>query len=193
MSQELPPIATANARHEEFVRLLGAYQGRIYGFVFTLLPHRTEAEELLQQVSVTLWRKFDTFDRSGDFVRWACGVAYNEIRHHRRARGREQRAMSEAVMQRAMSEAVMQRVRDARLECSQELDERREVLGSCLEQLSPKDRLLIECYYYRGKVTADEVSKAVGRSTQAVYKSLQRIRLALHQCIEQRLTGEDSQ
>jgi RNA polymerase sigma-70 factor (ECF subfamily) len=164
------------------MRLLAAYQGRIYGFVFTLVHNRSETEELLQQISIVLWHKFDTFRPEGDFVRWACGVAYFEILHHLRSKNREVRAISES---------LLQKLRDHRLEHGDLLEQRRDALGFCLERLGAQDRTLVEQYYFCGNVTASDVSQKIGRSVEAIYKSLQRVRLALHQCIEDRLARED--
>lgn len=170
------------ARQEEFARLIGAHQGRIYGFVYTLLPHRSEAEELVQQISVVLWKKFDTFEQDGNFVSWAYGVAYNEVLHYLRSRNREQRAVSIA---------VLERLRDARLQRDDLLDRRREALNECLKRLGSRDHSLIDGYYFRGEQSVRKLSDATGRSVDAIYKSLQRIRAMLHECIERSLARQE--
>jgi RNA polymerase sigma-70 factor (ECF subfamily) len=187
MTLESP--SNADSRNEDFVRLIGAHQGRIYGFVFTLVPRRSEAEELVQQISVVLWRKFDSFtpdgnDRDGAFVSWACGVAYYEVLHYLRSLKREQHAMSTA---------ALERLRDARLQRTDVLDRRREALTECLKRLAGQDRSVIDAYYFEGIQDVKQIADATGRSVDAIYKSLQRIRSALHDCIESRLAREESE
>ena len=43
---------------EEFVRLFSKSQHRILGFVHTLVPNLAEAEDILQETSVILWKKW---------------------------------------------------------------------------------------------------------------------------------------
>ena len=45
---------------------------------------RADAEELFQETNLTLWRTWDRYDASLDFVRWAYGIAHNEIRNFAR-------------------------------------------------------------------------------------------------------------
>ena len=68
-------------------------------------------------------------------------------------------------------------------------DHRRVALAACLQRLPEKSRdLLTRCY--GTETTIRDVAAGLRRSTEAVYKSLQRVRLALHQCIERRLAEE---
>jgi len=60
---------------EQFVRS----QGRVYAYIVTLLPNRDDAEEVFQQTSLALWKKWQEFDPKRDFVRWACGMAHLEV------------------------------------------------------------------------------------------------------------------
>lgn len=175
------PASLDESRHEEFVRLLSASKGRIFAFIFTLIPRRADAEELVQDVSIVLWRKFQTFRAEDDFVRWACGIAYLEVLHFLRSRSREERAISEV---------LLSKLRDHYLNQQTLLDDRRSALDECLKKLCEKDRNLIDHYYFRGKVTAAEVASAIDRSVAAVYKSLERIRLTLHRCIESAATED---
>lgn len=62
---------------------------------------------------------------------------------------------------------------------------------ACLEQLTARNRDLINrCY--AGTHTIRRVAEELNRSAVSVYKSVQRIRLALHRCIEQRLSLEEA-
>ena len=67
----------------------------------------------------------------------------------------------------------------------------REALATCLEKLSKKDRSLVAHRYLEG-ATTKTVASTVGRSVDAVYKSLQRIRSALLACIRRTLAMEES-
>ena len=40
----------------EFVRLLLRHERRIYAFIRSLLPNRDDAEDVLQETSIVLWK-----------------------------------------------------------------------------------------------------------------------------------------
>ena len=78
-----------DTRLQQFVELFVRNQNRIYRFIMTLIPNRTDADDLFQQTSLTLWKTWARYDSRQDFVKWACGIAHNEVRNHlRKVRGR---------------------------------------------------------------------------------------------------------
>jgi RNA polymerase sigma-70 factor (ECF subfamily) len=177
-----PVHAPDPTRHEEFVRLFGLNQGRVFAFLLTLLPTYADAEEVLQQTSIVIWRKFDQFDSQGDFVRWACGIAYREALNFLKRQRRDRHAFGETVLEKVAAE---------RLDRAGVLDRRRTALEKCLQKLNPRDRQTVEHYYYRGRTTASDVAAALGRPVDTVYKALARIRQALHQCIDRTVAAEE--
>lgn len=66
-------------RQIEFVRLWTAASPRIHAYLVTLVLNWADAEDLLQDVGVTVWMKFAEYDSSRDFVAWACGIARNKV------------------------------------------------------------------------------------------------------------------
>ena len=62
-------------RTEEFVELSSSHQRQLLGYIFTLVGNMDDAEDLLQQTNLILWRKFDDYQPGTDFIRWACYVA----------------------------------------------------------------------------------------------------------------------
>ena len=71
------------AQHDEFARLYIESQGRVYGFIATILPNRDDAEDVLQRTSMIMWQKWDQFDStrgSGAFASLDCGFASDSSR-----------------------------------------------------------------------------------------------------------------
>lgn len=166
---------------EQFVRLLGKHQQRVYAFILTLVPNWTEAEEVLQETNTVLWRKFSEFDLQTDFTRWACQVAYYEVLKYR-ARQKHDRLV--------FSEEFLSAVSTDTMEMSEELDSQRLALAACQEKLSERDRDLLDRRYQHG-ATVERVAVEVGRSTDAVYKALKRIRSALLECVRRTMAAEE--
>src|SRR5947208_2883214 len=100
-------------RTEEFVRLLMQHQSLIRGFIFTLLPYRSEADDLFQRTSIVLWRKFDQFQVGSDFGAWACQIAKLEVRNFLRVGKRDRLRFSDDLL---MSLADMRLALDSELE-----------------------------------------------------------------------------
>ncbi|QNN21068.1 sigma-70 family RNA polymerase sigma factor [Planctomycetales bacterium ZRK34] len=168
-------------QHEQFAKQFIRCQGKVYGYIATLLPRADDAEEVFQQTSLVLWKKWDEFDLSRPFVPWACSIAHFEVMNFLR-RQRTGRVF--------LSDSVMAQVAADRLDAGEDLDRRSEALSRCLEQLPDAQRDLVErCY-----VSADSikhVAAEMGRTANSVYMTLRRIRTALLDCVRSRIAQED--
>jgi RNA polymerase sigma-70 factor, ECF subfamily len=165
----------------EFAELLRRDQGRLFGYVHSLVRDLDDAEDLFQQTTVILWKKFREFDRAKSFFAWACGVARLEVANFLRGRSRQRLYFSDE-LNLLLIEAQEELAAD-------ELDDRRDALGRCVQKLRQRDReLLAECY---GGAGVNAVAGREGRSPQSVHNSLRRIRRALYECIERALAREE--
>jgi len=175
------PALNGNARDEEFVRLFGLNQGRVFAYIATLLPCWADAEEVLQRTSIVLWRKFDQFDLSTNFVSWAYAVAYREALKYMKQEGR---------LRQVFKESVLEKLANTHIAHSDLLEARGFAIDDCMAKLPASDREIIEHYYFQGKKTAAEVAEELGRPTNTVLKALIRIRGALQRCIDETTSSE---
>ena len=176
-----PPHLDAE-RTEQFVQLLAQHRQELYRFIFTLHPHKADADDLLQQTSVVLWRKFEQFTPGTDFVRWASSVAQFEVRDFRKSKARDRH--------RFWSDEIIENLADVRLEELEVLAERREAMKYCVEQLPPEDRRVLEGRY-APKGTIKALAEKLGRPANTLYKSLDRIRRALTECVDRVLASQE--
>ncbi len=168
------------ARTEDFVQLLIRNQRRIFSFIMTLVPHWNDAEEIMQETSAVLWRKFDRFEPGSDFVRWANQVAYYEVLKFRKRKKTESLRFRRAVLEKLARDSA---------EMDGSLDDQRDALVRCIQKLPEKDRHLIRLRYGQD-ATPRGVADQLGRSVDAVYKSLRRVRHALLGCVRRTLARE---
>jgi len=161
-------------RHAEFLRCYTQNYHRIFGFILTLLPNTADAEEVLQETSIVLWNKFDTFEQGTDFVRWACAVAQRMTLKYRRERKKGPLLLGEE---------MLQEIASVRLESSDLLEQRRGILAGCMKKLSDPDRKLIQ-QQYAEKMTSRKLAVRLGRPENTVYKALSRIRRQLMECVD---------
>lgn len=170
-----------HARKLEFAECLREHQAQLFGYIHSLLRNLNDADDLFQQTSLILWKKFGEYDRSRSFLSWACGVARFEIANFLRARNRQHLYFTDELnlMLIEAHEALKQ----------DEIDRRRDALTKCTAKLRMRDRSLLEdCYRKSSSVAA--IAEQQGRSPQSVHNSLRRIRRALFECIRRTLAQE---
>lgn len=167
-------------RVEEFVRLLGQNQRRVYLYVMCLVPNRTDAEEIVQETNLVLWREFGTFRPGSNFAAWACKVAFNRVLAWRKKRQRDRLEFSPAFLEAVADEAATG---------ADYLEERSAALSGCVAKLPEDQRDLLRRRYVEGHAI-EAISSAVGRTVEAVYRALSRIRQVLHECVTRTLARE---
>jgi RNA polymerase sigma-70 factor (ECF subfamily) len=168
-------------RVDTFVRLLGQNQRRIFVFVMSMVPNLSDAEEIVQETNLVLWREFDAFRPGTNFAAWACRVALNQTLAWRKRRRRDRLEFSPAFLEAVASESTAEADR---------LEERSQALGRCIEKLPDRHRWLLRSRYGGGRGVV-AIGQELGRSAEAVYRSLSRIRHTLHDCVTHALAQGD--
>ena len=169
------------AQHDQFLRLFMEHEESLRVFVRSLLFSHDEEREVMQEVAVVLWRKFDAGMDSQAFCRWAFGVARMEALAFRRDRARDRHTFGNEVF-----ELLGQMV----LEQSDALEAERRALGTCLQKLPEEQRQLVQSAYAPG-VKIENLAAQLGRTAMALYKTLHRIRLTLMDCTRRVLASEE--
>lgn len=177
-----PPSPEADSR-KRLMALITRHQRQIFSYIYTLVPDRHDAEDLLQETCVVICEKFDEFAPGTDFVAWACQIAWWRIRY-----ARQKFARSKVVF----DDDVLAKVAHTALSLREELDERHEALAGCLQKLASRDRELVLTRYEPGGGVA-EAAERTGRSLDAAYKALNRLRKLLHDCVTHALAGGSPQ
>jgi RNA polymerase sigma-70 factor (ECF subfamily) len=162
---------------KRLMALMTRHQRQIFAYIYTLVPRRHDAEDLLQETSVVICEKFSQFTPGTDFVAWACQIAYWRIRY-----SRQKFARSKVVFDQTVLDVVAQTA-GAMLP---ELDARHEALALCLQKLPDRDRELVLTRYEPGH-GVEEAALRSGRSIEAAYKALTRIRKLLFDCVSHQL------
>lgn len=165
-------------QHQLFAERIVLNQQRVFRYVVSLVPNRADADELFQQTCLTLWETWEQYDLSLEFVPWACGIAHNHVRNFYRKRQGAQVQLEADVVE-------LLAVRSSQLR--QHEDEKLVALRACLSELTERNRGVVENYY--GGMTVQEIAVQRASSANAIYKLLDRVREALHDCITLRLAG----
>ena len=178
MERESPPAAD---RSSQFVSLLAAAERQLSGYVLALVPHFSDADEVLQDTKIKLWEQFDKYDPEKSFLAWAQRIAYFQVLTFRKKSRRQQMVFSNDLLD-VLSDEFPRSQTDT--------DDRSEALLACLGALSDRPRKLLRDYY--GGTPLKQAGERLKLSLVAARKAIYRARVFLRDCIERRLCGEEA-
>ena len=177
-------VARLKRRDEAaFNELVELYQGRIYRLVFRMLGDRAEAEDLAQEVFVTVFKRIDGFRGDSKLSTWMYRVATNHCKNRlkflgRRGRG-QKRELDEIADAHAIESATMST--SANLPRPDDILQGRQIegfIGMALRELSEEQRTLVVLRDIEN-LTYDEIQEVTGLAAGTVKSRLHRARLAL--------------
>ncbi len=169
-------------RRQRLVSLWTRHQRQVFAYILALVPSRHDADDILQETGVVVCKKFDEFAEGTDFVAWACQIAWWQVRA-----ARQKFARSKVVFDNDVLEAVESQFATM----AREVDARHEALANCLKKLPARDRELVLTRYEKGHGVG-EAAQRTGRSMEAAYRALNRIRKLLADCVTHQLSLEAS-
>jgi RNA polymerase sigma-70 factor (ECF subfamily) len=172
---------SAPERQEEFIRLLSDCQSRVRATVYALIHNMHDVEEVYQQACLVMWRKFDAYEPGTHFVKWACSIAYLEVKKFLAQKHRRTRFSSEFLDGFVAWETGLP-VDTGSLST--------ESLYACMDRLNAADRRLLQLRYWE-KRTVLEIAAELGRTPQSVSNTLGRIRSQLLECVKQVRAAEE--
>lgn len=112
MNDEL--IAAAQAGDERaFARLLGEVRDQIFRWSLVITADYDEADDITQQVSITLYRKLRHFEGRSTFSTWLYRIVRNTaLESRRRARFTREVGLDEDVVQESLSRVTSDRLQE---------------------------------------------------------------------------------
>jgi len=149
----------------------------VYGYILSLVPNWSDADEILQETNVRLWEEFDKFVPGTNFAAWATRVAHFQVLTWRKKVSRSRLIFDQQVVEALAEEPSW---------TDDVFEARQEALADCIGQLPDHSRQLLQHCYTSGQRIKD-VAERLKRSPAAVYKALERVRVTLHSCIERKL------
>jgi RNA polymerase sigma-70 factor (ECF subfamily) len=151
--------------------LYDRYAGLVYGLALKIMANATDAEDLTQEIFVTLWRKPSYDARRGSLSSFLCVLTRSRAIDRLRSKGSNQRFLERwqpILSADNMTPPPFEQV---------SIEERRQVVQEALSQLPENQRQILELLYYQGLSQA-EISRQLGiplgtvktRSRQALFK-----------------------
>ena len=170
-------------RVEEFVRLLTKHELRLRAFVMSIIPNHADAEDVLQEATLKVWKSFSQFTPGTSFMSWAGRVFYTTAMEHHRRQRRGKIHFGDAFVEAVARVGVFDDDVAARA------GEREQILGDCVAKLRPDQQELLRARYVENR-SAESIGALFNRSAAAILNALSRIRRTLHDCVSrQQLRG----
>lgn len=165
---------------ERLARLWSEAESSVQAYVFSAVSGFHHAEDVVQQVALTVARRFDEYDEARPFVAWALWLAKSRIIDHYRKQASERRVFSDV---------VLDQIADVMSQQQPERSSKKAALDHCVGKLPEKSRKLLELRYLED-ASVESVAKRIHSTGGAVRVMLFRIREILANCIRTRLAQE---
>lgn len=170
-------------REDEFLRLFVSAQRRIHAYILALVFDASTAADLLQEVNIVLWRKFDQFQSGTNFFAWAREIARLSVLRHRQTNASRIPTLDPQLL-----EELAERFADTTP--LGDGDTRHDALDQCLKKLADADRDLILARYLPG-ASVKGIAERTQRTANSVSQSLRRIRSFLAACVARTLRADE--
>jgi RNA polymerase sigma-70 factor (ECF subfamily) len=175
----MPPDETS----AEFIQLLTSNQSRLFAYTLSMLGDRQQAQDVMQETNMILWRKADQFRLGTNFGAWMLKVAYLQVVAHRRKLNRQ--AMF------VVDDDFLAQLAAETVETSEVMERQQEALHICLEKLPDRQRDIVRRRYSEG-ASIKAVAEQFGLAASAIKQALFRARTSLIECVRFRLKVQGS-
>lgn len=162
---------------QHFVR----HQQAVLAYVLSLEPRLSDAQEIVQEVFVTVSRKAATWTEGTNFLAWACTIARYHTLDNQRKRGRGAAQLDDDVVDLVYADVP---------EDVEAFERESAALQNCLKQLAPRARELIRLRYHGGS-TPQQIASRIGWTAASVRVALTRARAALRDCLRSQLPAKE--
>ncbi len=145
-----------NGNNKAFNLLVLRYQEKIYWVVRRLLPDHDEADDVVQDVFVKVYRSLSTFKGDSSFYTWLYRIAVNlSLNEIRRKKTRKTFSLDDGVMQHQSSDPLpVERM---------EQEEQTRLIKAAIERLPDKQKKVFILRYYE-ELPYEEISKILKTS-----------------------------
>jgi RNA polymerase sigma-70 factor (ECF subfamily) len=146
----------------------------VAAFVRSMTRNFHDAQDILQEVSMVVVRKYSDYDKSRPFIAWVIGIARHEVMAYRRQL---------SVESRVMDDVAVEQIAQAFVESREHLNPLAEALEECIKRVSEKARRLLRLRYIDDLPYA-QIARATGANPTSIKVAMHRIRVGLMNCVE---------
>tara|TARA_B100000161_G_C33456817_1_gene371599 strand:- start:80 stop:613 length:534 start_codon:yes stop_codon:yes gene_type:complete len=166
----------------EFSQNLTSIQKSLYGYILSLLPNRSDAEDVLQETNLILCKKATEFDPKGHFQGWAFKIARYQVMSHITKSKRSRLHFSNEIIDSIPTDDFD----------SEKVQIVQRALQKCYDLL-PNHMRIIAKLRFREEFNLKDISNQVQRPLGSISATLHRIRQNLCNCVHEKLSAYDKE
>jgi RNA polymerase sigma-70 factor (ECF subfamily) len=166
---------------EAFDRFVEIYQKKIYALAYNMTHNQMDAQDVTQEVFLTIFRKAHTFQGKSAFSSWVYRVALNAVYMKLRSKKKDQSISVEDAFPSFNGAGYHQEVIRDWSESAESLmfsNETKNVIQNAVDQLPEKEKIAFLLRDVEG-LSTEEAAEALDLSISAVKSRLHRARLIL--------------
>lgn len=155
-TQLLANFSRAESREKAFAQLIGKYQQRVYLLVRKMVIDHDDADDVVQEVFIKVWKNLDKFEGGSQLFTWIYRIATNECLRF---------------LERKKKKRFWISINDASTELAAKIDNAPNISGDevqkklqkALLRLPDKQRLVFNLKYFE-ELRYDEMAEITGTS-----------------------------
>ena len=163
------------SRSEEVAQKWTESLPAVAAYVRSMTLNFHDAQDILQEISMVVVRKYNDYDNARPFIAWVIGIARNEVMAYRRHL---------SIRSRFFDDATVGQLTCAFVETANTLDPLAEALEDCMKRVPQRSRRLLELRYV-DDLRYEQMADALGASVTSIKVAMHRIRVGLRTCMEQ--------
>ena len=170
------------SRDDQFLRLLMGNQEKFYAYILSLVHNSSDAEDIMQDATTVMWRKFDTFKPGTNFTAWGITIArmlvlkfFEKNRHSKLSFSPDLEEKIAAVTEKSLTTETADFVR---------------TLKECLNKLETRSYNLIKMRYFDKKPTK-EIASERGVPLHTMYRMMGKIHELLRHCVRRSILAKE--
>jgi len=156
----------------------------VSAFINAMVPDFHQAQDVVQEVAIVLFEKFDAYDESRPFTAWAIGIAKNKILESKRRYVRRPLIYDTE---------FMERVAETCVDLAPKMGERMYALDSCIKKMTLIGRMKkVFLLRYQSGIPPRMIAGRTGIGVSNVRSMLCRLRDDLRKCIEDSVRRQEA-
>lgn len=176
MSENIEKLENQDAV-QVFLEMLTPIQPRVYGFIMSFVADWNAADDIYQETTALMWKKFKEFTPGTDFLSWSLKIAHFHILSHLK---------KDKISKKHFSPVTLENLYDIAKSTTKDPNQSLDALRRCVQKLSEQNRKLLSLRYEDG-ITILKVSQRVQQSVHTLYREYRKIHMQLFRCVHREM------
>jgi len=168
--------------YKAYMSLLSLNYQRIYSYILMLVANHNNADDIMQETTIVMFEKFDSFEKGSDFFAWAITIAKYKTFEFLKKQKREKVIFNQEIINLLGEES------------KERFDKQKEwldALKKCVSLLPKTDHQLVNLRYHEN-ISITAIAARFGCSFQKIYREMARINNTLIYCVRRTLRLEEA-